>query len=111
MALLADILEQAARLEGEDKANYLQYEIETLKNVVFLLEVALENIPMGMNHKNPRCLSYEELKLIQNNDKIQAIKAVRKRTNCGLKEAKDAVEEYICNSTQFFLSKNAIKNY
>ena len=33
--------------------------------------------------------------------KINAIKEVRTHTGCGLKEAKDAVEKYMCNNNLF----------
>ena len=95
MALLADILEEADRLEGESKVKYLRHEINTLKDVIFLLETTVEAIPAAQDCKEPTRLTHKEIDFIQRNKKIMAIKEVRARTKCGLAEAKKAVEDWM----------------
>lgn len=65
--------------------------IDVLESVDRILsDKTLQNVP---SIKDTR-FTDNEIRFIEAGAKIEAIKAVRSRTSCGLKEAKDLVESY-----------------
>ena len=86
MAVLADIMEEAGRIDDKKmRGDYIRHEVRNLEAAAKLLRLALEEYE---GSRDPDDLTQKEIDLIVQRKHIQAIKEVRSRTKTGLAEAK-----------------------
>lgn len=99
MGLLADIMEEAARIEDDKmRGEYLRMEIRTLQSTIKLLSLAADQLGDSSNVED---FTAQEENSMRTGKKIQAIRYVRERTGAGLSDAKLAVENWMqSNKTQ-----------
>ena len=93
MALLADIMEEASRIEDDKlRGEYIRMEIRTLESTIKLLTMAADELG---DSKTPGEFTGQEENFMRAGAKIKAIQHVRSRTGCGLTPARRAVEDWM----------------